>query len=91
MIPVRLGFEQAVIHYMEKGVIWDGGPPPDINSPLYVPIIAELKAAQQAAGTETPYGNSWRNRLPTALVQLRADDKLPAWKKAPGSDEWVPA
>jgi hypothetical protein len=91
VIPVRPGFEQAVIHYMEKGVIWDGGPPPDINSPLYVPIIAELKAAQQAAGTETPYGDSWRNRLPTALVQLRADDKLPAWKKAAGSDEWVPA
>jgi hypothetical protein len=91
VIPVRPGFERAVIHYMEKGVIWDGGPLPDINSPLYLPILAELKAAQQVAGTETAYGDPWRNRVPTALVQLRADDKLPAWKKGAGSDEWVPA
>lgn len=89
VIPVRPGFEQAVIHFMEKNAIWDGGPLPDINSPLYVPIIAELKAAHQAAGTETPYGEPWRNRLPTSLVQLRDDGKLPAWKKV--NDEWVPA
>lgn len=89
VLPVRKGFEQAVMHYMEKGKIWDGGPLPDINSPLYVPIIAEIKAAQQAAGTEIPYGDPWRNRLPTSLVQLREDNKLPAWKKV--GDDWVPA
>jgi len=89
VVPVRPGFERAVVHYMEANVIWDGGPLPDINSPLYVPILAEIRAAQQAAGTETPYGDAWRNRLPTQLVLLRDDDELPAWKKV--GDEWVPA
>jgi hypothetical protein len=88
VVPVRPGFEQAVVHFMEKGTIWDGGPLPDINSLLYVPILAEIKAAHQTAGTETPYGEAWRNRLPTALVRLRDDDTLPQWTRV--GDEWVP-
>ena len=89
VVPVRKKFEKLVIHFMEKGVIWDGGDLPDINSDLYLPLWAEIKAAEIAAGTETPFGDSWTLRVPTTLVQLRADDKLPAWKQVGG--EWVPA
>jgi hypothetical protein len=89
VVPVRLGFERVVIHFMEKGVIWDGGDPPDINSPLYVPLLAEIKEAEKAAGTETPYGDPWKLKLPTTLVQLRGDGKLPKWQEVNG--EWVPA
>jgi hypothetical protein len=88
VVPVRKGFEKAVIHFMEKGVIWDGGDLPEINTPLYVPLIAEIKAAANTAGTETPYGEPWKLHLPTTLVQLRADGKLPAWKQV--GAEWVP-
>jgi hypothetical protein len=89
VIPVRLGFENAVIHFMEKGVIWDGGDPPEINSPLYIPLVAEIKQAQANAGSEQPYGDPWTFKVPSNLVALRPDDSLPAWKEVGGA--WVPA
>ncbi|MGH6614416.1 hypothetical protein [Sphingomonas sp.] len=89
VLPVRPGYEEAVVYFMEKGLLWDGGAPPEINSPLYVPLIAEIREAQQAAGAATPYGDPWTVKLPSSLVALRTEDGLPAWKNVGG--EWVPA
>jgi hypothetical protein len=81
VFPVRPGFEAAIVHYLETGEIWNGGPPPNITSPLYVSIINEIEQATGAPGNEKPVGHPWEVRLPTTLVRLRPNNDLPEWKK----------
>ena len=88
VFPVRPGFEAAVIHYLETGEIWNGGPPPDISSSLYVPIVTEIAESEQRAGSEVPVGDPWLVTLPTTLVRIRANDDLPTWEQVNG--EWQP-
>jgi hypothetical protein len=89
VFPVRPGFENAVIHYLETGLIWDGGDPPDISSSLYLPIVEEVAEAAQRPGDEVPVGDPWDVKVPTQLIKLRPDDALPTWKKV--GQSWVPA
>lgn len=89
VFPVRPGFEAAVVHYLETGEIWNGGPPPDISSSLYVPIVKEIQEATGAPGSEVPVGDPWLVHLPTTLVRLRANNDLPSWKKD-ADENWVP-
>ncbi|HET7761965.1 MAG TPA: hypothetical protein VFL46_06350 [Phycicoccus sp.] len=89
VFPVRPGFEAAVVHYLETGEIWNGGPPPDISSSLYVPIVKEIQEATGAPGAEVPVGDPWLVRLPTTLARLRPDDELPTWAKV--GEEWQPS
>jgi len=89
VFPVQPGFESAILHYLETGEIWNGGPPPDVNSSLYVPIVKEIQDAEGAPGAETPQGDPWTVRLPTTLVHLRPNDDLPTWTRV--GDEWVPS
>src|SRR5690606_26655909 len=56
VFPVRPGFEEAVIHYLETGSIWSGGDLPDIQSSMYLPIVEEIKESQGAPGSEVPVG-----------------------------------
>jgi hypothetical protein len=89
VFPVRPGFEAAVLHYLETGEIWNGGPAPDVTDPLYVPIIKEIQEATGAPGDEVPQGDPWLVRLPTTLAKLRPNDDLPEWKKV--GEDWQPA
>lgn len=89
VFPVRPGFEAAVVHYLETGEIWNGGPAPDISSSMYVPIVKEIQEAQGAPGDEVAQGDPWLVRLPTTLVKLRPDDTLPQWQKV--GEDWQPA
>ena len=88
VFPVRPGFEAAVVHYLETGEIWNGGPPPDISSSMYVPIVKEIQEAEGAPGDEVAQGDPWLVRLPTTLVKLRPDDALPKWTKV--GEDWQP-
>jgi len=89
-VPVRPGFEKAVAHYLETGEIWDGKDPLDITSETYLPIMKEIQERDSVPGSETPYGDPWEVRLPTSLVTLRSDGKLPRWKEEPAdSGNWV--
>jgi hypothetical protein len=81
VFPVRPGFEAAIVHYLETGELWNGGPPPDITSSLYVPIVQEIEQATGAPGNETPVGDPWEVRVPTTLVRLRPNNDLPTWQK----------
>jgi hypothetical protein len=89
VFPVRPGFEAAIIHYLDTGEIWNGGPPPDISSSLYVSIVQEIQEATGAPGNEVPVGDPWLIHLPTTLVQLRPNNDLPEWKKV--GEDWEPA
>jgi hypothetical protein len=90
VIPVRPGFEAAVLHYLETTDIWNGqGVPATVNSPLYVPIITELSERAGAPGNETPVGEAWTTVVPTPLVILRRETSLPAWERtSPDGWEW---
>jgi hypothetical protein len=88
VVPVRLGFEGAVDHFMTLGEIWNGGPLPAISSPLYLPIADEIAERLDRPGDEIPQGDPWLVRIPTTLVHLRADDKLPKWKQD-ANGNWV--
>ncbi|MFB7494521.1 hypothetical protein ACFC09_07400 [Streptomyces sp. NPDC056161] len=87
-VPARLGFEGAVDHFMNFGELWNGGPLPTVSSPLYLPIADEIAERLDRPGDEIPQGEPWTVRIPTSLVRLRADDRLPRWvQNAQG--EWV--
>ncbi len=91
VVPVRPGFEGAIDHFMTFGEIWNGGPLPAISNPLYLPIAEEIAERLDRPGEEIPQGDSWTVRIPTTLVNLRADDKLPVWMQDPATGEWVEA
>jgi hypothetical protein len=86
VFPVRPGFEAAIIHYLDTGEIWNGGPPPDISSSLYLPIVQEIEQATGAPGNETPVGDPWEVTVPTTLVRIRPNNDLPTWAKV--NDIW---
>ncbi|KAH7303556.1 hypothetical protein B0I35DRAFT_364718 [Stachybotrys elegans] len=88
-VPARPGFEAAIDHFMTFGELWNGGPLPAISSPLFLPIADEIAERAQKPGNEVPQGAPWKVRIPTSLVKLRQDDKLPKWKKN-ADGEWVP-
>jgi hypothetical protein len=87
-VPARLGFEGAIDHFMTYGELWNGGPLPPISSPLYLPIADEIAEQLDRPGDEMPQGDPWLVRIPTTLVHLRADDKLPKWQQD-ASGNWV--
>jgi hypothetical protein len=87
-VPARLGFEGAIDHFMTYGELWNGGPLPPISSPLYLPIADEIAEQLDRPGDEMPQGDPWLVSIPTTLVHLRADDKLPKWQQD-ASGNWV--
>jgi hypothetical protein len=89
-VPARLGFEGAIDHFMTYGEIWNGGPLPPISSPLYLPIADEIAERLERPSDEIPQGDPWLVRIPTTLVHLRPDDKLPKWKQD-SDGNWVEA
>ncbi len=92
VVPVRPGFETAVTHFLETGKIWGGeGEPPEINSPLYVSIVDEIRERTGAPQGEIAVGEAWDVRVPTALVIVRDGADLPRWERVtPGEWKWQP-
>ena len=87
-VPVRPGFETAVDHFLTTGELWNGGPLPHVHNKLYLPIADELAEQLGRPGKEVPQGIPWPVRVPTTLVHLRPDDKLPKWTQNAQGD-WV--
>ncbi|PWW25184.1 hypothetical protein JD79_04382 [Geodermatophilus normandii] len=87
-VPARPGFEGAIDHFLTFGETWNGGPLPPITSALYLPIADEIAERLDRPGAEVPQGAPWIVRVPTNLVHLRADDRLPRWEQNQ-QGEWV--
>ncbi len=67
-VPVRPGFEDAVLHYMETGEIWQGGDlVMDTDDELYLSIAEELQQVEGVVEEE------WQTRVPTTLTVVQAD------------------
>ncbi len=75
-IPVRPGFERAVMYFLMTGRIWGGGSVPVIGSALHVPIAQEISEGKDVSITDpAPYGDPWTYSIPTSLVWV--DDDAP--------------
>jgi hypothetical protein len=88
VVPVRPGFAGAVDHFETYGEIWNGLALPTISNPLYLPIADEIAERLDRPGDEIPQGDPWLVRIPTTLIKLRPDDKLPRWKQD-ADGEWI--
>jgi hypothetical protein len=47
-MPVRPGYEEAVLHYLSTSELWNGEEKPTVDDPLYVSIIEEIQQQQGA-------------------------------------------
>lgn len=79
-LPVRPGFENGLDHFKKRGEIWEGGPLPVISDPDFLRISDEIAEQLDRPGSEVPEGEPWLVKVPTSLVKLRHDDKLPKWQ-----------
>ena len=68
VVPVTLGFEEAVTYYINSGDIWNGKDlVVDSDDDLYISIVDELTAAKGIVEDE------WETRVPTALTVIQSD------------------
>lgn len=76
VIPVRPGFERAVLHFLDCGEIWEGGGEPSITSETYLPIIEEIEDLrnQEIDSNEGESVREFEVKVPTNLVVLRRLD-----------------
>ena len=66
LVPVREGFEDAVVYFMETGEIWNGtGLVLDTDDELYLSIIDETTVI------EGKVEDSWETIVPTALTLIQ--------------------
>ena len=80
VVPVRKSFTEAMTLYLATGAIWDdSGQAPQVNDPLYVSIIQEIQEQDGADPKGIAEGTSWPVRLPTTLVILQEETKLPSF------------
>jgi hypothetical protein len=88
LVAVRPGFENAALHYLESGDIWDGAGPPAVTTEKYAALAAEIAELSDRDSEEEPVGEPWEMRIPTSLVHLRDEPGLPAWERDSAGD-WV--
>jgi hypothetical protein len=77
VVPVHPAYNDAILHYVETGAIWNGGTPPHLDDPLFISIVEELKAATDDLEGAVPEGEPWAVKVPTSLVYLQHDATLP--------------
>ncbi|MGB8191222.1 MAG: hypothetical protein WCF67_04840 [Chitinophagaceae bacterium] len=66
--PVRPGFEDAVLYYMETGDIWNGGDlVMETGDDLYLSIAEELQEIEGFVEKE------WQSRVPTSLTIVQGE------------------
>ncbi len=92
VVPVRIGFEQAVQFYLNAGLPWLGGDLPVVGdssqNPLYLDVAEEIKALTgggEEGDLDVPIGDPWEYVLPTSTILLREDGKLPEWHRIDSS------
>lgn len=88
IVPVHPAYDEAMLHYLATNEIWNGGAPPTLDDPLFVSLVdelrsdtgadldGELKACSRSSGMPCQV-NEWTVKLPTTLVYLQEDAKLP--------------
>lgn len=84
ILPVRRKYEAPLEQFMNTGLVPTTDELIDIGSKLYIALASELD--ERADDAETPAGEPWEFKIPTALLRLRGDQTLPMWALEQG--EW---
>lgn len=84
LVPVRPGYDNPILYYLETGEIWGGGEVPTIDDELYVSILDEVYDNHELEEA-VPEGAPWEVDIPTNLVMLQEDASLPVFVEAPES------
>jgi hypothetical protein len=89
LVPVPLAYITSVqfllqnpLHETElRKKVWGGGDRPTLDDKdgLYISIAEELRNQTDDLAGATPEGEPWEFMLPTTLVWLQPDDKLPTF------------
>lgn len=69
VVPVHPKFTEAVLHFLSSGEIWNGADLPALDDDLYLSIVDEIKAAEDAVNG-IDLGDPWEVRIPTNSVML---------------------
>jgi hypothetical protein len=86
VVPVRPGFEKAILYFLKTKIIWEGKDVPVINEPMYLDIVEEMKEKLDLLNYDGILQDSWEYKVPTSLVYLRNNDlsdneeNLPSWE-----------
>jgi len=88
LVPVPLAYVDSVRYLLQNPLgetelrkkVWKGGESPTLDSDLYRSIAEELRNQTDDLAGATPEGPSWEFTLPTTLVWLQPDDKLPSFE-----------
>jgi hypothetical protein len=76
-VPVREGFEEAVLHFAETGELLEGDEIPVIDDPLYVSALEEIKESLGSLADAIPDPDGpWEVKAPTSLVVLQGADEV---------------
>lgn len=77
VIPVKRGYEKAVLHFLSQGTFSYGlGDLPAIDSPIYESVMEEMAKADEMeeSMTEEPIvEKSWQLRVPTTLTVVQGE------------------
>ena len=79
-VPVRPGFERAIVHFCQYGEIWEGNDAPLKNDDLYVPIIDEITENLGKLDNGVPYpegSEPWEVIIPTSLIVVQDLNEIP--------------
>lgn len=72
IVPVKLGFEDAVAFFMETGQVWNGtGIAIDMDDELYVSLVDEVMNIEGVVE-----GEEWETIIPTDLTIIQAKSAL---------------
>jgi hypothetical protein len=88
LVPVPLAYAESVRYLLQnphgetelRKKVWKGGESPTLDSDLYRSIAEELRNQTDDLAGAKPEGPSWEFTLPTTLVWLQPDDKLPSFE-----------
>ncbi len=88
VLPVRPGYNDVISYFMQTGQIWgkDGNPPlikkedGSLND-LFISIADELRNQTDDLAGAKPEDKPWEVILPTTLVWLQQDSKLPDFEQ----------
>lgn len=86
VVPVRPGFEKAILYFLKTKDIWEGKDVPLVGEPMYLDIVDEMKEKLDLLNYDGVLQDSWEYKVPTSLVYLRNNDlsdseeNLPSWE-----------
>jgi hypothetical protein len=74
ILPVRRGYEKALMYYLETGRQWEGNDIPVLNNPKFVSIVDQIKESEDQTEAK-PIGIPWEVKLATNLVIMPTTKK----------------